>query len=406
MQGTFTWKNDDSDQEHSEQLDQRPRSEIDNPGWDQHTPEQRAHALLDFYNNTLRPHEKARRFVRVDEIEEDNDDELDHCPDTLAILQAGMMPDLDFFVPNENFKAWLSTCVHLRYHPVLDIGAGSGLMTKTLQDEGFACTGLDIMRRPEPHTMIQVVQDETIVQLVKDCTENTSIFIARPCHSGFAERFFKLHLKFCNRLFAYYIGLEKNVELDLPDMSYEIVARDVGESGEHVYQVYGTKSDCRNLYKLATWAGVYELDDEMNEFVSVDEGNIPAGIRRDGDQEVLTSYIGMRYTFQRPRLIDELETTQDCGWIDPNGRFYRVPYTRHSEFIYQFLFMDEARDMEGWVKVWPPGANDNDLRWYREGDDFEPTPKQLRVMKKEFGVIHKRGYQDGPVLPTRSSGKY
>lgn len=119
-----------------------------------------------------------------------------------------------------------------------------------------------------------------------------------------------------------------------------------------------------------------------------------------------TSYIGMRYTFQRPRLIDELETTQDCGWIDPNGRFYRVPYTRHSEFIYQFLFMDEARDMEGWVKVWPPGANDNDLRWYREGDDFEPTPKQLRVMKKEFGVIHQRGYQDGPVLPTRSSGKY
>ena len=108
-------------------------------------------------------------------------------------------------------------------------------------------------------------------------------------------------------------------------MSYEIVAKDVGESGENVYQVYGTKRDCKNFYVLSTWAGIYEFDEDAQEFVSVDEGNIPSGIRRSSNEKVERSYIGMRYTFQRAPKLSDFATDQDCGWIDPKGRIYRIP---------------------------------------------------------------------------------
>lgn len=405
MHGTFTWKNEKSDSEFTETLDQFPR-DADRDEWSKHTPEQRAEALLEFYNSTLRPHESARYLVRV---ERDLDDEdPNYCEETRAILQSGMLPDLDFFKPNENFKNWLSSCIHLRYHPIVEVGAGGGLLSKLMLDEGFKVTPLDIYARPNPHTLVQVASEELIIQLVKDLPKNAGMFIARPCHSGFAERFFKLHLKFCNQLFAYYIGLPRNVSGDLPDMSYEIVAENVGEDGENVYQVYGKKTDCTNLYTLKTRAGVYEFDEANEEFVSVREtGLMTAGLRvSNWDVDVREAYIGMRYTYQRPPKLENILTDKSCGWIDPEGNYYKVPYTRHSEFIYNYLYLDESKDITGWVKVWPPGTNDYDLRWYKEcrvkDEDFEPNGKQLRVMREVFGIDHQVGIYREALLPSRS----
>lgn len=398
MQGNFIWKCAGTGNEHTEELDQRPRTADES--WDDHTPEQRAKALLNFYNSTLRPHETERHYIGVeDNVRDDKFDDED-------IIDIGELAATDFFVPNDNFVNWLNSCLHLRYHPILDIGAGSGLMTKTISDNGFSVTGLDIHRRSSTHTMVQVVPDDIITDIVDKTTQGTGLFIARPCHSGFAQDYFKRHLS-KDRLFAYYVGLEKNIEIDLPEMSYGIVAEDVGNDGENVYQVYGTKTDCKNLYTLQTWAGVYEWDSDNEEFVSADEKfGIPIGISRKSDCEVREAYIGVKYTYQRPPSIDKIKTTHDCGWIDPNGNHFRVPYTRHSEFIYDFLYLDETKDIDGWVKVWPKGVNDYDLRWSRQGDEYEPSSIQNRVMKNEFGVDHQRyiSAPTGLIKPTRKGG--
>ena len=62
--------------------------------------------------------------------------------------------------------------------------------------------------------------------------------------------------------------------------------------------------------------------------------------------------------------------------------------------------MNEAKDMEGWIKIWPKDTNDNDMRWYKEGKDFEPNGKQLRALR-EFGIDHQIGIMREAILPSR-----
>lgn len=400
MNGTFTWRNEGG-AECTETLDQRPREYSDDPEWDAHTPEERARALLAFFNDTLRPGEKARIFVRVNEPEpEDPEDEEFPSLDGL--------PALDFFRPNENFTKWLDSSIHLRYQPIFEIGAGQGLALKHMQDAGLNATGLDLFQRPDTHTLVQVASEEIIHKVVTAAPSRMVMMICRPCHSGFAQTYFKLQLKFHHRTFAYYIGLRRNLELDLPDMSVELVAEDVGEDGECIWQVLCTRADARDLYTLETRAGVYEFDEDTGEYVSTDEQwGIPKGMRVPASTGVRERFLGYRNTYQRPLPLESIEREDcDCGWIDPQGRVYKIPYTQHSAFIYQWLHLDESKDVEGWVKVWPENANDNGLRFYREGEEFEPSDVQIRALRRAFGIKYRREPVGELRMPTRSDGQY
>jgi len=322
-----------------------------------------------------------------------------------STLEAGMLPDLDFFRPNEKFTTWAKNAIHMRYHQIMDIGAGSGLMTKTLQDLGLAATGFDIIRRPEPHTMIQVLERDMICTLVKKMPESAVMIIARPCHSGFAQQYFKLQLKFCYRLFAYYIGLPRNVEQDLPDMSYEIIETDVGEDGENIYQVYGVKEDMKDLFTLKNRAGVYEWDEDEESYISVRETALmPSGMKAQG--EVREAYMGMRGTFQRApalsNIINEPRSPErDCGWIDPAGHIYLVSYQNHAEFIFDYVFLDTTDgSINDWVKVWPEDTTST--RWCRENFE-DPNPAQIRALRK-FNIKFKRERIGKLVAPSRKGG--
>lgn len=402
MNGTFVWT-DDSGRETEESLDQRPRRYKGDPEWDDHTPEQRAKALLQFFNDTLRPHEKVRHFVRANAGLEEVEEEIEE-----KTAGVDFLPALDFFRPNDNFTAWLDDAIHIRYNPVFEIGAGCGLALKHMQDCGINSTGLDILNREERHTLVQVASQEIIHEVLKKASSNMVMMICRPCHSGFAQDYFKLHLKFHGRFFAYYIGLEKNVEDDLHDMSYEKVAENVGEDGENIYQVFCTKKDAKNLYTLTTRGGVYEFDEKKDEFVSTDEHwIIPKGMRVPSNRtDVRECFLGYRYICQRPRKLKDIAGDYDCGWIDHEGRTYKIPYTSHSDFIYQWLFIDETKDTDGWIKVWPESVNDLGVRFCRNGDDFEPSNDQIRALSREFGIKYERERVGDFRTAKRSSGKY
>lgn len=310
-----------------------------------------------------------------------------------------MFPAQDFFVPNENFTKWLDGCLHLRYRKIFDVGAGTGLLTKTMQDMGIDAHGFDIIEREKYHTEITVASEDLIRKLVSSDSESC-LMIARPCHSPHIRNYFYNHLMRHRNLFAYYIGLERNVDEDLRGYSFKKVCHNVGADGENVYQVFGTNLDTETFYHLICWAGRWTVEDGY--FVS------NWGKRLPYNEEIIeTAYENVldinQYAPDPKEILDEYA---DCGWIDRQGRVYRIPYTRHDTFIYEFLLMD-TDVVDGWVHVWPADKVDFEHeRYCVESKSFNSECKeinkaQIKALKKEFGIKHKKDFTKE--LPARKA---
>lgn len=302
-----------------------------------------------------------------------------------------ILPGHDFFKPNDKFKEWLEQSIHIKYNHIIDMGAGRGLMTHFMQEMGLKVTGFDIHLRDNPATDIQICRPEIAQSIIRQLKNSPVLMIARPCHNGFANEYFKFWIHKCHNLFAYYIGLERNVENDLYGLEYVLVASNVGEDGENVYQVRGSEEKVKDFYLLKCWAGVYTIED--GEYVS----DFPR-LRKSLDEEVGAKLEGVVAIQQvEPDMRGIVKDDLDCGWIAPDGATYKVPYTKHSEFIYRYVMLDETDgSIDQWMKVWPPGTGsglsetDDSYRWSMSNFDLEPNKAQIKALKKEFGISYKR----------------
>ena len=136
-----------------------------------------------------------------------------------------------FFQPTGSFLDYVQREFSTR--PLIDVGAGIGLLTKVLRDKGMKCLPIDIYERDE--TIVDVAPlDATEMEFPSDCVP----IIARPCHGYFVAPTVRNAL---TRVpFVLYVGLAKNFELDLDGLDFcklEICLFNAGEDGEIVVKI-------------------------------------------------------------------------------------------------------------------------------------------------------------------------
>ena len=118
------------------------------------------------------------------------------------------LPAIKFFEPKPKFLAWMK-----REYPealIYDVGAGCGHVAEALRKKGLKVLGLDIHEREgETGSRVLVADGETY-----SYEAGSVVMVCRPCHGEFMERVIERAI-LCKASAILYVGLEKNVEIDL-----------------------------------------------------------------------------------------------------------------------------------------------------------------------------------------------
>lgn len=147
--------------------------------------------------------------------------------------------NLRFFKPNQLFFDWIKGEFNRRKRPIVDCGCGYGHLVRELSAAQLPTIGID----PRYAIFNEQVPEDLIGRILPMEAEHCSmvkqdeliLLTCRPCHSGFPQY---INNSRSSKSVFYYIGLEKNVDLDLGDCDRkQITDSPVGEDGEHIWQV-------------------------------------------------------------------------------------------------------------------------------------------------------------------------
>lgn len=281
--------------------------------------------------------------------------------------------DSVFFQPNENFISFINESPHLKYKNFIDAGAGMGVLTALMQDNGYDCTAYDLY--PRYSTVVPVIeQDVTNLNFsFDDC-----VLIARPCHGEWVRTVIDYA---CSAgAIVLYIGVERNIPIDLEGVvSYYKVADNVGEDNENIYQCFGLMSKCKPAYQIKyepyikqSWRWRTERNGEPH-WINGAGGGFPC----TSNEEILD----IKFVY----YLDQLHNTDieswssisnNSAWVDTSGHWYSIDYADHSAFLIDCLQISEDRaEQLGFVKV-----SDRFLR-IRAGR--KPTWQQKKTLKEK-----------------------
>jgi hypothetical protein len=147
-----------------------------------------------------------------------------------------MPPNLvTFFTPTEQFLEWLAEYVGDQF--VIEVGAGQCHFTQAMHR--YKIKAMAIEARPSDETRLRCanflwpkpVEESEIV-----LNKKSVVIAARPDHSGWFELLPSL---IHHESELIYIGLERNLDRDIPDhWSLDILYSDAGEEGEHMWRVH------------------------------------------------------------------------------------------------------------------------------------------------------------------------
>lgn len=143
-----------------------------------------------------------------------------------------------FFRPRPEFFAWIGREYETRNQPVIDCGCGDGALLGEMMERGIGAIGLDpryiMYDEPVPFALVSRLltmpaEESTIVR-------NTPaiLLVCRPCHDRFPLRIDE-HRHPDSVL--YYVGLTRNLILDLGETETRLVLENVGEDGENIWEV-------------------------------------------------------------------------------------------------------------------------------------------------------------------------
>ena len=139
-----------------------------------------------------------------------------------------------FFHPTDRFLEWLVDFVGDQF--VIECGAGQCEFTKAMHKLGIKAMAIE--PRPSDKVMAECynfVFPVTVERAANVLAEDVSIVMAaRPDHSGWFKKLLDLIHPESTLL---YIGLERNLHIDIPDSDIELLFEYAGEEGEHVYKV-------------------------------------------------------------------------------------------------------------------------------------------------------------------------
>jgi len=139
-----------------------------------------------------------------------------------------------FFKPTQAFLDWLVEFVGEEF--VIECGAGQCEFTKAMHKLGIKAMAIE--PRPSDEVMAtcyNFVFPTSVERAENILREDKSIVIAaRPDHSGWFQ---KLPDLIHPESMLLYIGLERNLHIDIPDSDIPLLFENAGQEGENVYKV-------------------------------------------------------------------------------------------------------------------------------------------------------------------------
>lgn len=214
------------------------------------------------------------------------------------------------------------------------------------------------------------------------------VFI-RPCHSGFVEQYITKYKS--NLRFVLYIGLEENLDLDLDllDISIDIVSDWVGADGERIYRIKCEQfCEGAGMTKYSRIFNGSMYDKEKLACLTEEEKDVQSSWYLIHDNKVINIMGGYHYLHRAEEILEiaEAESFEDLdwrktslnnpkekgGWVGPDGTFYGCHNRNHGiciELVCK-LSMQEAEE-QGWIHLYP------DLTYYT---DKKITVEQLKTL--------------------------
>ena len=119
--------------------------------------------------------------------------------------------------------------------PIFDVGCGGGYLIKELnQIRPSIAYGIDLLwdwSSPD----IQVIPSNAVTSSVINYINDTLVLFCRPSHGVWVEKTIN---RFPSSNTILYIGLDKNVKMDIGSFDYQIVAhKGASTDNESVYQI-------------------------------------------------------------------------------------------------------------------------------------------------------------------------
>lgn len=138
-----------------------------------------------------------------------------------------------FFVPTKEFLEWLAEYVGDQF--VIEVGAGQCHFTQAMHRHKIKAMAIEA--RPSDETLRRCcnflfpkpVEESEII-----LNEKSIVIAARPDHSGWFESLPGLIHPESELV---YIGLERNLDRDIPGWTLERLYNNAGEDGEHMWRV-------------------------------------------------------------------------------------------------------------------------------------------------------------------------
>ncbi len=255
------------------------------------------------------------------------------------------LPDQTFFSPTPKFWTWLEQQEWLRWQKFWDIGAGMGHLTEAMVKSGRECVGVDKYARPSQSPLVRIEDATQLNYGPDDC-----LIIARPCHGEFVGG---VLCHAAGQAEVLYIGLERNIDLDLDGWHHELLIEDAGEEGEAVYRVLGRVSDMKEWCLLETdfWNAPQWMTSIDGSWRNKMGGRFP---KNPGMQILERRLYSSPYQI-RCSIGDICPQNDDLenGWITPTGQWYGGEDMQHADILTYVLGITEARaEAVGFVRCY------------------------------------------------------
>lgn len=152
----------------------------------------------------------------------------------MNIIESSQLPHIVFFEPTDDFIKFLKTMADGR--PIVEVGAGCGLLAKRIHDDGMKVLAVDIIERVDPLHRVYTLDATTMT-----FPPGVLPVMARPCHSEWIERTVENAMQHLTQFI--YVGVKRNFAQDLGPLRrrYQIRVQDsfvAGLDGERAVCIY------------------------------------------------------------------------------------------------------------------------------------------------------------------------
>lgn len=287
-----------------------------------------------------------------------------------------MLGNQTFFKPTKAFIELAMSDAYC-YARWLDCGAGVGHLGRRLTFAGLEVQCHDLLPRTSYEHRVEI-GDCLNLHFQRDDV----VVLARPSHGDWVQRVLARAATDAGR--ALYIGLRKNLEVDLPDMVTELVLEDAGEAGECVWRCLGMPGDVVTWHLLQTsfWHEPnWVIDGGPDKWYHNVDRMSHMGKPKCG--KVLETRVAYRKGMLPQHWQPRSKEGGHDGWVTPNGAWHPCGYHEHDELIHSRFQIEVGRaEQLGFVRCRSASSLSSQPFFSTSRMEQRITPQQRRTLTR------------------------